>query len=85
MQTKTLPSLRYIRFLMTKNYSNNLFQKYNMRGFCGINHTQGYDTVTLMVMGCFSSETAVFLLMETSDNGCSNRTTLSKNFLSRKN
>ena len=56
-----------------------------MRGFCGIDHTQGYGTVTLMVTGCFSSETAVFLLMETSYNGCSNRTTLSKNFLSRKN
>ena len=61
------------------------FQIYDMRGFCGIDHTQGYGTVTLMVTGCFSSETAVFLLMETSDNGCSNRTTLSKNFLSRKN
>ena len=55
-----------------------------MRGFCGINHTQGYGTVTLMVTGCLSSETAVFLLMETSDNGCSNRTTLSNNCLSRR-
>ena len=34
-----------------------------------------------MVTGCFSSETAVSLLKETSDNGCSNRTTLSNNCL----
>ena len=53
------------------------FQKYNMRGFCCIDHKQGYGRVTLMVTGCFSSETAVSLLMETSDNGCPNRTTLS--------
>ena len=48
-----------------------------MRGFCCIDHKQGYGRVTLMVTGCFSSETAVSLLMETSDNGCPNRTTLS--------
>ena len=50
-----------------------------MRGFCCIDHTQGYGRVTLMVTGCFSSETAVSSLMETSDNGCPNRTILSNN------
>ena len=34
-----------------------------------------------MVTGCFSSETAVSSLMETSDNGCPNRTTLSNNLV----
>ena len=48
-----------------------------MRGFCCIDHKQSYGRVTLMVTGCFSSETAVSLLTETSDNGCPNRTTLS--------
>ena len=48
-----------------------------MRGFCCIDYKQGCGKVTLMVTGCFSSETAVSLLMETSDNGCPNRTTLS--------
>ena len=38
------------------------FQKYNMRGFCWTDHTQGYGRVTLMVTGCLSSETAVSLL-----------------------
>ena len=37
-----------------------------MRGFCCIDYKQGYGRVTLMVTGCFSSETAVSLLMETS-------------------
>ena len=55
------------------------FQKYNMRGFCCTDHTQGYGRVTLMVTGCLSSETAVSLLKETSDNGCPNRTALSNN------
>ena len=48
-----------------------------MRGFCYTDHTQGYGRVTLMVTGCFSSETAVSLLMEISDNCCPNRTILS--------
>ena len=48
-----------------------------MRGFCYTDHTQGYGRVTLMVTECFSSETAVSLLTETSDNGFPNRTTLS--------
>ena len=50
-----------------------------MRGFCCIDHKQGYGRVTLMVTGCFSSETAVSLLMEISDNCCPNRTILSNN------
>ena len=46
---------------------------------CCIDHTQSYGRATLVVTVCFSSETAVSLLMETSDNGCPNRTTLSNN------
>ena len=43
-----------------------------MRGFCCTDHTQGYGRDTLMVTGCLSSETAVSLLKETSDNDCPN-------------
>ena len=50
-----------------------------MRGFCRTDHTQAYGRDTLMVTACLSSETAVSLLKETSDNGCPNRTALSNN------
>ena len=40
------------------------FHKYNMRGFCCTDHTQGYGRDTLMVTGCLSSETAVRIFTE---------------------